>query len=90
MAVVARKARVSGRVQGVWFRKNTKDQALKLNLIGSAINLSDGSVEVVVQGEDAQVNELLQWLWKGSPLSRVDDVQIESLDLMALSDFTTG
>ncbi len=46
--------RVSGRVQGVWFRGFTREQALRLGLVGFARNLPDGSVEVVAQGrEDA-------------------------------------
>lgn len=78
---------VSGRVQGVWFRKNTLQQAQKRQLEGWVMNLEDGSVQVHVQGPKAQVEDLIEWLWKGSPLSRVDDVRIADAEPLVLSGF---
>lgn len=65
-----------GKVQGVSFRFHTQVQATKLGLCGTVKNLSDGSVEVFVQGPEKQVKELLKFLKssKGPGLvSRVHD-----------------
>jgi acylphosphatase len=66
--------RVSGKVQGVFFRASARNEALRLGLHGHARNLSDGSVEVIAEGSDAALQELEQWLRKGPPAARVDDV----------------
>lgn len=65
---------VSGRVQGVFFRASTRQQALRLGLRGYARNLSDGRVEVVACGNAEAVSELEQWLWQGPPAAQVDEV----------------
>lgn len=88
MLMVAKKAIVKGRVQGVWYRKNTQQQALKLGLIGWAMNLQDGAVEVHAQGDLDAVEALMTWLWKGSPLSRVDEVSVESVENLPLTEFS--
>ena len=61
-----RKFRIYGQVQGVGFRFFTRRKAIQLNLTGSVRNLADGSVEVVAQGEEAQINLLRNWLAQGS------------------------
>ena len=67
--------KVTGKVQGVWFRKYTKDQADVLQLNGTVQNMPDGSVYVEVEStDDSRLNRFLEWLQTGSPLSRVDDV----------------
>ncbi len=53
-----RKFRIYGQVQGVGFRFFTRRKAIQLNLTGSVRNLADGSVEVVAQGDEAQINLL--------------------------------
>ena len=65
----------SGRVQGVYFRSSTREQAYRLNLTGVARNLSDGRVEVVAAGAPEAVDALLRWLAEGPRLSRVDAVE---------------
>jgi acylphosphatase len=66
--------RVSGKVQGVFFRASARNEALRLGLHGHARNLSDGSVEVIAEGSDEALQELEQWLRKGPPAARVDEV----------------
>jgi acylphosphatase len=66
---------VSGKVQGVFFRASTRDEALRLGLNGYARNLADGQVEVVAAGRTEALHELEQWLWQGPPAARVSDVQ---------------
>ena len=65
---------VSGRVQGVWFRQSTKEQALSLGLKGWVRNLNDGRVEVLAAGEEKAVRQLEAWLAKGPELANVAEV----------------
>lgn len=69
---------ISGRVQGVYFRVNTRDAALGFGLRGWVRNLPDGRVEAVIEGKERQVEEMLKWCWQGSPSSRVDKVEVVS------------
>lgn len=81
---------VSGRVQGVWFRAATRDEARRLGLTGSALNLADGRVEVIACGSEDALTQLGQWLWQGPQLAQVSDVQCSAIDLAAPERFTTG
>lgn len=82
---------VSGRVQGVWFRASTRDQALRLGLRGEAINRRDGRVEVLACGEQAAVDRLRAWLWEGPVHAEVTDVRCEPVAVPnGLAGFTTG
>lgn len=56
---------VRGRVQGVWFRGSTCDEARARGLVGWARNLPEGSVEVLAQGERVAVEELVEWCRHG-------------------------
>jgi acylphosphatase len=67
---------ISGRVQGVFFRAYTRDKALELGLKGWVRNLRDGRVEAVFEGEKDRVEEMLSWCHKGSPYSRVTNVEV--------------
>lgn len=66
---------VSGRVQGVWFRAGTREQAVALGLRGYARNLEDGCVDVLAVGEPEAIARLEQWLQRGTPMARVDAVE---------------
>lgn len=67
---------VHGRVQGVFFRAYTQDEAVRLGLKGWVRNRPDGSVETVLEGEDSAVEQLVLWLHKGSPMSLVSGVVV--------------
>jgi acylphosphatase len=69
---------ISGRVQGVGFRAAARAEALRLGVSGHARNLRDGTVEVIVCGEDAVVDDLQAWLRHGPPGARVDAMQREA------------
>ena len=69
---------VSGRVQGVFFRVSTRDQARALRLTGAVSNLPDGRVAVTACGAPAALDSLQQWLWEGPPQAAVSDVQRET------------
>lgn len=68
---------VSGRVQGVWFRASTQEEAEKLGLVGWVKNLPDGRVEVRAAGSADKVKELYAWLQKGPRLAEVTEVSYE-------------
>lgn len=70
------RARISGRVQGVFFRASCADRANALGLSGWVRNASDGGVEAVFEGEDAGVESMLAWCRKGPPYAQVDDVEV--------------
>ncbi len=63
---------VEGKVQGVFFRASTREQASKLGLRGYAKNLPDGNVEVLAAGEAGAIDKLEAWLRAGPPRARVD------------------
>lgn len=89
-SLVARRARVRGRVQGVWFRAGTAEQATALGLRGHARNLEDGSVEVVALGEAQAVDSLLAWLRHGPPMARVAAVEVEDVDPATVASGPAG
>jgi acylphosphatase len=59
--------KISGRVQGVFFRVSTQREASRLGLTGFVRNESDGSVYLEVEGEQDIIDKLLTWLRKGGP-----------------------
>lgn len=71
---------ITGRVQGVWYRAWTTEQAGKRGLSGWVRNRRDGSVEAVFCGEDTDVDAMLIACETGPPLARVDDVSITPCD----------
>jgi acylphosphatase len=84
---------VSGRVQGVYYRASTVEQAARLGLKGFARNLPDGRVEVLVCGPEHAVQELIEWLWVGPSAARVLEVLIEPAELTPdtfPADFRSG
>ncbi len=70
------RVRVTGRVQGVWFRGWTQGEAERLGLRGWVRNASDGSVEAVIAGPEAAVDAMLAALHRGPELARVDGVEV--------------
>lgn len=80
---------VSGRVQGVWYRASTQEQAERLGLRGYARNLPDGRVEVLACGDAAALEELKVWLWQGPPAARVDAVECSEVDETPPPGFST-
>ena len=67
---------ISGRVQGVWFRAYTKEEADRLGIKGWVRNLPDGRVEAVFEGEEEKVDEMIRWCHIGSPHSKVTGVEV--------------
>ena len=79
MAHVGRSVRVSGRVQGVWFRAWTAEQARTLGVVGWVRNCADGSVEAHVAGEEIAVVQLVERLRDGPPSAVVSKVDVEEV-----------
>ncbi len=78
---------VSGRVQGVFFRASTCEQAKKLGLNGWVRNLSDGRVELEAYGSSDKIAELYDWLQKGPLMAKVESVTRKELPWMEVIDF---
>jgi len=68
--------RVHGRVQGVFFRQGTADEARALGIGGWVRNCPDGCVEALIQGEDEPLQAMLAWLHRGPSAARVDSVDV--------------
>jgi acylphosphatase len=67
---------VSGKVQGVFFRYETKRLAEKLGVMGWVRNLADGRVEAAFEGEEEAVQRLIQFCYKGPPYAHITDVEV--------------
>lgn len=77
MTASAVKFRVTGRVQGVWFRAWTQERAMALGLSGWIRNEDDGSVSGIVGGPEAAVEKMLAALREGPDGARVARVETE-------------
>ena len=77
--MVRRRAVVSGRVQGVWYRDTARQEAERLGVAGSAANRLDGRVVLEAEGEEAAVEAFLAWAAEGPPRARVDAVSVEAI-----------
>jgi acylphosphatase len=82
--------RITGRVQGVFFRASTRNAAAPLGVAGHAINLADGSVEVRACGTDDAVDSLYHWLQHGPPAASVKSVEEQATTCTHPDRFTTG
>ncbi len=71
---------ISGRVQGVGFRYSMAEEAERLGVTGWVRNRRDGTVEAVIDGQDAVVEALLAWARRGPPSARVTDVTITEME----------
>lgn len=80
--------KVSGRVQGVFFRASTESTARRLGLTGWVRNLPDGGVELVACGDESKLQELEQWLWQGPPHARVEQVTGREVPTQLFSGFS--
>lgn len=87
MNVTSRSILVSGKVQGVWFRKYTADKANELGIKGTVQNLPSGQVLIHAVGSTALVDALEKWCWQGSPESEVRDVVSKEIEARPYSSF---
>jgi acylphosphatase len=87
MPEAARHVSVYGRVQGVFFRAWTRDQAIELGVTGWVRNCPDGRVDMHIEGEDAAVEQLIDRLHRGPPAAKVEDVHVWTVDTFDFDDF---
>ena len=67
---------VSGRVQGVWYRRSAKSEADKLGVTGWARNLIDGKVEMICEGAEENTKAFLEWARTGPFFAHVRDIEV--------------
>ncbi|MEQ9187261.1 MAG: acylphosphatase [Cryomorphaceae bacterium] len=79
--------RVSGLVQGVWFRKSAKAEAIALGLNGFVRNEKDGSVYLEAEGETAQLDSLVAWCQIGPAKASVEHVAVEEGKVLEFQSF---
>lgn len=87
MTKIGRHCYVTGKVQGVFYRHNTKQQALLRNLTGWVKNLPDGRVETAIYGDEDQVLNMLEWLAKGPKRAVVTSLEITDTPLESYTSF---
>ena len=78
---------ISGKVQGVWFRKYSQQKAQELKLNGSVQNLPDDSVLIFVTGTNEHLESFTKWCWQGSPKSKVVHVAVQQMELKKFTGF---
>ena len=88
MEKISRRVIIKGRVQGVMFRASCAQVATLANVTGYAKNLSDGSVEVLLEGEANAVEKVLLWCHEGPASAQVDAVEIHNVSTNNHTDFT--
>lgn len=74
---ITRRLRISGRVQGVFFRESMRQRAEQLKVTGWVRNCADGTVEAIAQGDAFEVGRLIEWAQRGPDAAKVDKVEIE-------------
>lgn len=78
---------VQGRVQGVWFRASTREQASRLGVLGWVRNRDDGAVEIHAEGAPGAVASFVEWCRQGPPLAQVETVDIDWVPPQDLTSF---
>ncbi|WP_282286484.1 acylphosphatase [Pseudomonas sp. PS02302] len=83
----ARHGLISGRVQGVYYRESTRQEAQRLGVTGWVRNLADGRVECHLEGSVEALAQLERWLWQGPAAARVTSVVLEEVGGAGFTDF---
>ena len=78
---------VTGKVQGVYFRATTREQAERRDIDGWVRNLDDGRVEAVFEGPESDVSEMVEFCHEGSDAARVDEVEVSYEEPQGAADF---
>lgn len=78
---------VSGRVQGVFFRRETYNQAIERGVKGWVRNVPDGRVEVLLCGKKEAVELFRDWLWEGPEAAQVKNVEFNEVPCESFTTF---
>ncbi|MBS1582280.1 MAG: acylphosphatase [Bacteroidetes bacterium] len=81
--------RVTGKVQGVWYRKSAVQEAWQLGITGYAMNLDDGSVRIEAEGTREALDRFVAWCRVGPPRAKIADVQVNEGPLTGFPVFET-
>jgi acylphosphatase len=87
MSTVSRVIRVSGRVQGVFFRAATKNKADELNIKGFVRNERDGSVYIEAEGDEVAMTQFELWCKAGPPRANVIQCDVSTVAVSNFSEF---
>lgn len=78
---------ITGKVQGVYFRQSTLEEAIKLGLTGTVRNLPNGEVEVTATGEDFLLQKLVDWCHTGPRRAQVNAVTTKTTTVQTFDSF---
>jgi acylphosphatase len=87
MATVRRRVTAHGRVQGVFFRDSTRQEAERRGVAGSVRNTGEGTVEAVFEGDEAAVDALVEFCRSGPGSADVERVDVEEEEPEGLDGF---
>ncbi|MFA7681883.1 MAG: acylphosphatase [Candidatus Peribacteraceae bacterium] len=83
----AKHLRITGHVQGVFFRANAQIKAQECGVGGWIKNCEDGTVEIVAEGPEAALETFVHWCWKGPPAAEVESVKTTEIPEEGLYNF---
>ena len=78
---------VYGKVHGVYFRANTCQKAKALKINGTVKNMPDGSVQILAEGDENNLDQLVNWCHKGPPLAKISSVKFSEIGLVGYLKF---
>lgn len=78
---------ITGKVQGVFYRGSTREQAERLGVNGEVMNMPDGSVLLIAEGEEEAVNALIAWCYYGPTRAEVREVVVKEGIIKGYKDF---
>ena len=81
--------RISGTVQGVWYRKSAVEEARRMGISGFAMNLADGTVRIEAEGTREALDRFIAWCRMGPPRAGVDSVQVTEGPMIGYAVFET-
>ncbi|HXH19940.1 MAG TPA: acylphosphatase [Chitinophagales bacterium] len=79
--------RITGRVQGVWYRDSARSKARELGITGFVRNDPDGSVYIEAEGGEGELKKLVEWCWEGPPRAKVESVDVEEGEVKDFTEF---
>lgn len=85
--LICRQIKVTGKVQGVWFRDSTLKKALELDVKGFVKNQPDGSVYIEAKATKKSMADFIKWCHQGPPFARVQSVEVKDGELTYFDSF---
>lgn len=80
--------KVTGKVQGVFYRQATKETAIDSGITGEVKNMPDGSVHIIATGNEDQLRNLVEWCRTGPKRAMVTDVRAEKISFKSFTSFS--